>query len=132
LDAFLAAILICIMSKELNNFLSFEKIKNLLFIFFGLCVFFVSNTNGMFWDNVLFASKMSNHLYLNSILDWTVHDQFDPSHPSFLGFPLAISWKILGHKLWVAHLLMVPFIIGVFYSNVYNLTDSEYEILDTN
>lgn len=120
------------MSKELKNFLSFEKIKNLLFIFFGLCIFLVCNTNGLFWDNVLFASKMSNHLYLNSILDWTVHYQFDPGHPSFLGFPLAISWKILGHKLWVAHLLMVPFIIGVFYSNVYNLTDSEYEILDTN
>ncbi|WP_146092114.1 hypothetical protein [Polaribacter filamentus] len=58
---------------------------------------------------------MGNHLYLNSILDWTIPDQFDPGHPPFLGFLLAISWKILGHKLWVAHLLMVPFTIGVFY-----------------
>ena len=119
------------MSKELKNFLSFKKIKNLLFIFFGLCIFLVSNTNGLFWDNVLFASKMSNHLYLNSILDWTISDQFYPGHLPFLGFLLSISWKILGHKLWVAHFLTVPFIIGVFYSNVYNLTDSKYEILDT-
>jgi hypothetical protein len=103
------------MSKKLSTFRSFENIKNLLFIFLSFSIFFVSNTNGMFWDNILFASKMGNHLYLNSILDWTIPDQFDPGHPPFLGFLLAISWKILGHKLWVAHLLMVPFAIGVFY-----------------
>lgn len=103
------------MFKEITNNLGFEKIKNILFIFFGVCIFFVSNTNGMFWDNVLFASKMGNHLYLNSIFDWTIPDEFDPGHPPFLGFLLAISWKVLGHKLWVGHLLMMPFTIGVFY-----------------
>jgi hypothetical protein len=115
LAAFLAAILIYTMFKEIRNFLSFEKIKNLLFILFGVCIFFISNTNGMFWDNILFSSKMGNHLYLNSIFDWTIPDQFDPGHPPFLGFLLAISWKILGHTLWAAHLLMLPFTIGVFY-----------------
>jgi hypothetical protein len=103
------------MSKEIINNQNFERIKNLLFIFLGVCIFFVSNSNGMFWDNALFASKMGNHLYLNSIFDWTIPDQFDPGHPPFLGFLLAISWKILGHKLWVGHLLMMPFTIGVFY-----------------
>ena len=69
----------------------------------------------MFWDNVLFASKMGNHLYYNSIFDWTIPNEFDPGHPPFLGFLLAISWKILGHKLWVSHLLILPFTIGTFY-----------------
>ncbi|MEO9569990.1 MAG: hypothetical protein ABJH82_07930 [Polaribacter sp.] len=69
----------------------------------------------MFWDNVLFASKMGNQLFYNSIFDWTIPNEFDPGHPPFLGFLLAILWKIFGHKLWVSHLLMLPFTIGVFY-----------------
>lgn len=69
----------------------------------------------MFWDNVLFASKMGNELFANSIFNWTMPNSFDPGHPPFLAFLLAISWKILGHKLWVSHLVMLPFIIGFFY-----------------
>ena len=69
----------------------------------------------MFWDNVLFASKMGNELYANSIFNWTMPDSFDPGHPPFLGFLLALFWKILGHKLWVSHLLMLPFVIGFFF-----------------
>ena len=99
---------------NLNSF-NFEKKKNFLFVLLGVCIFFLSNNNGMFWDNVLFASKMGNHLYYNSIFDWTIPNEFDPGHPPFLGFLLAICWKILGHKLWVSHLLMLPFTIGVFY-----------------
>jgi hypothetical protein len=69
----------------------------------------------MFWDNILFASKMGNELFTNSIFNWTMPNSFDPGHPPFLGFLLAFFWKILGHKLWVSHLLMLPFIIGFFY-----------------
>lgn len=69
----------------------------------------------MFWDNVLFASKMGNQLYTHSIFDWTIPDSFDPGHPPFLGFLLAIFWKLFGYKLWVSHLLMLPFIIGLLY-----------------
>ncbi len=106
----------------INTILSttnFEKIKNFIFILLGVSIFLVSNNNGMFWDNVLFASKMGNHLYDNSIFDWTIPNAFDPGHPPFLGFLLALSWKTLGHKLWVSHLLMLPFTIGVFYQ-LYN------------
>lgn len=66
----------------------------------------------MFWDNVLFASKMGNQLYENDIFNWTIPDSFDPGHPPFLGFLLAIAWKILGKSLWVSHLVMLPFVIG--------------------
>ena len=48
----------------------------------------------MFWDNVLFASKMGNQLYYNDLFNWTMPDSFDPGHPPFLGFLLAITWKI--------------------------------------
>ena len=85
------------------------------FCMMGVFIFLASNQNGMFWDNVLFASKMGNQLYYNSIFDWTMPDSFDPGHPPFLGFLLASSWKILGHHLWVSHLVILPFTIGFFY-----------------
>ena len=103
------------MSIQITNTFNFEKKKNFLFILLGVCIFFLSKSNGMFWDNVLFASKMGNHLFDNSIFNWTIPNEFDPGHPPFLGFLLAISWKILGHKLWVSHLLILPFTIGVFH-----------------
>lgn len=103
------------MPTNYTNILNFEKCKNSIFILLGILIFFCSYNNGMFWDNVLFASKMGNHLYDNSIFNWTIPDSFDPGHPPFLGFLLAVFWKVLGHKLWVSHLLMLPFVIGCFY-----------------
>ena len=100
---------------QIIDIFNFKKIKEVIFIFSGICIFFISKNNGMFWDNLLFASKMGNHLYYNSIFNWTIPNQFDPGHPPFLGFLLSIFWKIFGHKLWVAHLAILPFIIGVFY-----------------
>lgn len=69
----------------------------------------------MFWDNVLFASKMGTYLYENGIFNWTIPDAFDPGHPPFLGFLLAIFWKTFGRNLWVSHLLMLPFVVGTLY-----------------
>ena len=99
-----------------TGFLStFKKYKNFIFIFFGIAVFLVSKNYGMFWDNVLFASKMGTHLYENSLFNWNIPNSFDPGHPPFLGFLLAVFWKIFGYNLWVSHLLMLPFIIGFLY-----------------
>ena len=95
----------------------FETKKNrfLSFCAMGILIFLSSNQNGMFWDNVLFASKMGNQLYYNSIFDWTMPNSFDPGHPPFLGFLLAASWKVFGHTLLVSHLVILPFNIGFFY-----------------
>lgn len=119
---------------NLQSILSnFKNKKNLFFVFVAVCIFFISNGNGMFWDNVLFASKMGNHLYDNSILNWSIPIEFDPGHPPFLGFLLAMFWKIFGHKLWVSHLLMLPFTIGVFYQLfkfiTYFIKDKKSQIL---
>jgi len=103
----LLKIILVLFSTKKNRFLSFSVL--------GILIFLVSNQNGMFWDNVLFASKMGNQLYYNSIFDWTMPDAFDPGHPPFLGFLLTVSWKLLGHHLWVNHLVILPFTIGFFY-----------------
>ena len=81
----------------------------------AILIFILSMNFGMFWDNVLFASKMGNHLYENGLWNWSMPIEFDPGHPPFLAFLLAIVWKIFGHSLWVSHLLMLPFVAGAIY-----------------
>ena len=103
------------LQKIVSLLLDSKKNRILFFSFLGLLIFLVSHNNGMFWDNILFGSKMGNQLYYNSLFNWTMPDSFDPGHPPFLGFLLALFWKILGHKLWVSHLLMLPFTIGFLY-----------------
>jgi len=87
----------------------------IFFIFLSVIIFAFSFDNGMFWDNVLFTSKMGNYLLDNNIFNFILPDELDPGHPPTLGFLLAIFWKIFGHKLWVSHLLMIPFTVGLFY-----------------
>ncbi len=104
------------MTKNLiDKIFNSKKYKLLLFICLSFIIYIFSYTNGMFWDNVLFASKMGNHLYNSNIFNWNIPDSFDPGHPPALGFLLAIIWKVMGHKLWVSHLLMIPFTVGLFY-----------------
>jgi hypothetical protein len=95
----------------------FYKIKKekFFFLIFGTLIFLVSKNYGMFDDDILFGSKMGNQLYYNSIFNWTMPNSFDPGHPPFLGFILAIFWSIFGYSLWVAHLAILPFTISFFY-----------------
>ncbi|MGJ8744584.1 hypothetical protein [Polaribacter sp.] len=99
----------------LESFLASEKKKNLFFVFLGVVILLVSKNYGMFDDDILFGTRMGNQLYDNSIFNWTMPDSFDPGHPPFLGFVLAVFWKLFGHYLWVSHLAMLPFTIGFFY-----------------
>ncbi len=120
LIVFLDSYLICgsfVYSNETMNF-NFNKDtvqKLLISIGIGTLLFMISYDFGMFWDNVLFASKMGNEIYRNGFFDWTMPNDFDPGHPPFLGVVLAFFWKIFGHSLWVSHLAMLPFMIGSVY-----------------
>ena len=90
-------------------------LKLLVSITMGFLFYIFSYDFGMFWDNVLFASKMGNEIYNNGFFDFTIPDHFDPGHPPFLGVYLASFWKIFGRSLWICHLAMLPFIIGSIY-----------------
>jgi hypothetical protein len=89
--------------------------KIVTFTFLSFLIFLLSYNNGIFWDNVLFVSKKGNYLYNSNLFNWILPNNIDPGHPPTLGFLSALSWKLLGHKLWVTHLVLVPFTIGLFY-----------------
>jgi hypothetical protein len=66
-----------------------------------------------FWDTVQLGSKHATHFYENFGQSWLLPDEIDSGHVPLFGFYLAIWWKILGKTLWVSHLAMLPFIIGI-------------------
>lgn len=103
------------MLKHIKALFLSEKSEYYFFIFLGILIFFISKDYGMFDDDILFGSRMGNQLYYNSLFNWNMPDSFDPGHPPFLGFILALFWEIFGHYLWVSHLAMLPFVIGFFY-----------------
>ena len=78
-------------------------------------IFFLSKDIGIFWDNVLFVSKMGGYLYDHDIFNWLLPDIIDPGHPPFIGFIQALGWNIFGKHLWVSHIIMTPFIYGLLY-----------------
>ena len=102
----LRKILYTILAKPVNRLAFFS--------FLAVLLFFVSRNHLLFWDNVLFVSRMGNEIYNNGLFNWHIPQAFDPGHPPIIGFLSAFLWKIFGHKLWVTHLLMIPFTIGFF------------------
>jgi hypothetical protein len=92
----------------------YKNIKVLILII-TIIIFFLSKDIGIFWDNVLFISKMGGYLYEHNIFNWLLPDSIDPGHPPFTGFLNSFGWKLLGKKLWVSHLIMIPFIYGLLY-----------------
>lgn len=98
------------------DFLFKTPLNRILFFFsISLLIFFVSSNLGIFWDNVLFVSRTGNFLYSDNIFNWNLPNDLDAGHPPTFGFLLAVLWKIFGHKLWVSHLLMIPFTAGLLY-----------------
>ena len=82
------------MKTQIHSFFLKIKKENFFFLILGVLIFFVSKKFGMFDDDILFGSKMGNQLYYSSIFNWSMPDSFDPGHPPFLGFILAI-YKLL-------------------------------------
>ncbi|MFT5250568.1 MAG: hypothetical protein ACI93P_002310 [bacterium] len=99
----------------IENLFESKRNQYLFFTLISCLIFLYSHSIGMFWDNVLFSSQIGNHLYNNDLFNWLLPDILDAGHPPALGFMLAILWKVIGHKLWVSHLLMIPFTIGLLY-----------------
>jgi len=101
---------------SLENILGNNKKTNLLLSFVGaIIVLFVSRNVGMFWDNVLFGSKMGTYLYENGLFNFNIPDLINPGHPPFLAFVQAVGWKIFGRTLFVSHLILFPFVFGFLY-----------------
>ena len=90
--------------------------KTLILLVLSALIVIISLKVGMFWDNVLFASKMGNPLFENGILKWNLIPlESDPGHPPFLATLMAFAWTLFGKSLCVSHWIMLPFIFGLLW-----------------
>lgn len=71
---------------------------------------------GLFWDNILFVSRMSRPLLENGLLSWgTIPLDSDPGHPPFVATYLVAVWSIFGRSLAVSHWALYPFVFIFYY-----------------
>lgn len=86
----------------------------LLFFIISVLLVYLSKDIGIFWDNVLFVSKVGTSLYNNGIFNWAaIPMDIDSGHPSFIGSYMALGWTVFGRSLLVSHILMFPFVFGM-------------------
>ncbi len=69
--------------------------------------------NFFFWDTVLLASKPAHFFYENNFSRYLIPDEMDSGHIPLFGAYLALLWKLLGKSLFVSHLAVLPFSLGI-------------------
>jgi hypothetical protein len=90
--------------------------KIVLVSILSILIVLVSLNIGIFWDNVLFASKIGGFLFENGALRWNlIPVEIDAGYPPILATLLALGWALFGKSLSVSHLLMFPFIFGLLW-----------------
>lgn len=101
------------MNKQNKYQVSIKQIEIFFFLFF-VTVAILSMGVPFFWDGISRSVRASWYYEqnFNSIL---LPNALNSGHPSLFSFLLAVSWKVFGKSLWVSHLLVVPFVIGVAY-----------------
>lgn len=93
-----------------------EYKKTVLLSILSILIVLVSLNIGIFWDNVLFASKIGGFLFENGALKWhLIPVEIDAGHPPFLATLLTFGWTLFGKSLSVSHWIMLPFIFGLLW-----------------
>jgi len=91
--------------------------QNEKFIFYFLSffpigfIYLISIDHSFFWDTSHLGSAQANWFFDNRLDSLYLPDSIDSGHPPFLGWLLALCWKIFGKGIVQSHLLMLPFIV---------------------
>lgn len=94
--------------------MNYKKVSIILIL--SVIIILSSLKFGVFWDSVLFVSKMGSPLFDNGLLNWkSIPIESDPGHPPFLATLMAAGWTLFGKSLAVSHLLMLPFVFGLLW-----------------
>ncbi|MFO7656209.1 MAG: hypothetical protein R6W78_04015 [Bacteroidales bacterium] len=96
------------------NTKSFKLI--ILYLFYLILSIIVSN-NSFFWDTIQLASKHAHWYYENNFRFLLLPDSIDSGHIPVFGMLLALIWKIFQKTLFVSHLFMLPFLLGIVYQS---------------
>lgn len=89
--------------------------EHIFYFLLSLLITLLSRNLGIFWDNVLYVSKIGAYLYENGFYNWLLPNEIDAGHQPFIGSYMAIIWHIFGKNLTISHLAMTPFLWGFFF-----------------
>ena len=78
------------------------------------CIWIFSINQFFFWDTVQLASKHATYFYTQQLKSFILPTDIDSGHIPAFGYYLACIWELLGRSLWVSHVAMLPFIVGIF------------------
>lgn len=81
------------------------------FVFFIL-IFFLTGQLPFFWDKDILYSRIAHYL-LDHRFPLALPNDLDTGYPPALAYLLALVWKITGKSLFTAHLIMLPFTLGI-------------------
>ena len=85
----------------------------LIFLFCYLVIFLLCIKVPMFWD-MSYISRISNLIYDNHFSIF-IFDVTDNGATPIYSIYVAILWKIFGKSLFVSHLAILPFTIGILF-----------------
>ncbi|MDQ1297215.1 MAG: hypothetical protein QG611_1195, partial [Bacteroidota bacterium] len=71
-----------------------------------------------FWDTIQLASKHAGFFYDSNFGSIILPNEIDSGHIPTLGLYIAAVWKIFGRSLFVSHIAMLPFVLGIVWQAV--------------
>lgn len=87
----------------------------LLVIFTGLV--FYSSDHVFFWDTIQLGSMQAHFFFENNFQSLLLPNRIDSGHIPSFGIYLAFLWSLFGKTLFVSHMAMLPFVLGVVWQS---------------
>ena len=85
-----------------------------ILVSFGLTILILFSLDHIFfWDTVQLGSKHATFFYENDLKLALLPNEIDSGHIPTFGYVLALLWTIFGKSLWISHLYILPFAIGI-------------------
>ena len=113
----------------MNNHISISKkipVPVLVFSLLYLLIIILSLKIPMFWD-MSYISRIGNLIYDNHFSS-IIFNEWDNGTPPLYSIYLAILWAVLGKSLFICHVAVLPFAIGIVYF-IYKIS---VRFIDTN
>jgi len=97
--------------------IQYRKPELVLYIAFLLLVLATARMP-FFWDTIQFASRHSDYFYKSGFKNIILPNEIDSGHIPTLGIYIAAVWKLFGRSLFVSHIAMLPFVMGIVWQSV--------------
>ncbi|MCU0473568.1 MAG: hypothetical protein MUC93_09420 [Bacteroidales bacterium] len=96
-----------------------QKIKPEFFIYLAFTLLLLATARfPFFWDTIQLASKHAGFFYDNDFRSIILPNEIDSGHIPTLGIYIAAIWKIFGRSLFVSHIAMLPFVLGIVWQAI--------------